>query len=74
MKTNLKMFFNTSGERPSVVIQRLRALGFNVSIGEFDLFYDWGKRVKEKDVLALGDKVTETLKESKVTFIMQTSE
>ena len=69
MKTNLKMFFNSEGKKPSEVAAALKRLGFKTAIGKYDFAYDWaGKKPEEKDILALGDKVTENLAGSKASF------
>ncbi len=69
MKTNLKLFFYSEGKKPSEVVATLKKLGFKTAIGKYDFAYDWaGKKPREEDILALGDKVTEKLKGSKASF------
>ena len=69
MKTNLKLFFNSEGKKPSEVAAALKELGFKTAIGKYDFAYDWaGKKPAEKDILSLGDKVTVKLKGSKASF------
>lgn len=68
MKTNLKLFFYSEGKKPSEVAATLKKLGFKTAIGKYDFAYDWGKKPTEKDILALGDKVTAKLKGSKASF------
>ena len=68
MKTNLKLFFNTEGKKPSEVAAALKKLGFKTAIGKYDFAYDWGKNPAEEDILALGDKITERLAGSRVSF------
>ena len=71
MKTNLKLFFYSEGKKPSEVAAALKKLGFKTAIGKYDFAYDWGRKPTEEDILALGDKVTEKLAGSKVSFKLQ---
>ncbi len=72
-KTYLIMYFGTKGFSASEIAKRLEKLGFETSFGSVDFLYHWGneKPTKEK-VLALGDKITELLKDSGAVFNLDT--
>ena len=73
MKTFLVMYFGTNEVFPSIVAKQLEALGFETHYGPYDFIYDWGDRTPSKEeVLALGDKVAQTLKGSGAVFNLDT--
>lgn len=72
-RTYLVMYFGTKGIMPSEVAQRIESLGFETMFGSVDFVYDWKERMPSKEeVLALGDKVSELLKDSGAIFNLDT--
>ena len=73
MKTHLVMYFGTKGMRASEIAAALEKLGFETHYGPYDFSYNWGKREPSKqDVLKLGDKVHDALKDSGAVFNLDT--
>jgi len=72
MKTYLTIWFNSEGFRPTVVVERLLAMGFKPIRGRYDHIYDWGRDVKLEEILGLGNAVHETLKGCKVLYKLET--
>ena len=72
MKTFLILFHSSAGENPLKVMQRLTSLGFQPSLGKYDLEFDWGRKVEVLDVLELSIKVHETLHNSGVFYKLET--
>ena len=69
MRTYLVMYFGTKGLKASEIAKRLESLGFETQYGPYDFVYDWGVRQPEKhEILALGDKVVDALKDSGAVF------
>ena len=64
-KTYLVMYFGTKGLKASETAKRLEGLGFQTAFGPFDFVFDWkNKSPSKEEVLALGDKVGDVLKDS----------
>ena len=73
MKTYLVMYFGTQGVLPSEITKRLEALGFVTHYGPYDFIYDWkDKQPIKEEILSLGDKVAEVLKDSGAVFNLDT--
>ena len=72
-KTYLVMYFGTKSVSPQEIARRAEALGFETKFGPFDFVYDWKDKVPAKeDVLVLGNKVAEALKDSGAVFNLDT--
>ncbi|MBW2970284.1 hypothetical protein KY319_04130, partial [Candidatus Woesearchaeota archaeon] len=72
-KTYLVMYFGTKGFTATEVAKKLEDAGFETNFGPFDFVYDWKEKVPTKnEVLALGDKVAESLKDSGAVFNLDT--
>ena len=72
MKTYLNVWHNSNGEKPTIIIEKLRELGFKPLQGNYDFVYDWGRTVKIEDILATGDKIQQKLRDCNVTFKIET--
>ena len=73
MKTYLTIIFNSEGGSPSEVRNQLLNLGFQVTKGNYDFVYDWGKDNASKDELIwFADKVHSALKKANVYFTIET--
>lgn len=71
-RTHLVMYFGTK-LKPSEVAARLEKLGFATHYGPYDFIYEWGEgQPKKNEVLALGDKVVDVLKDSGAVFNLDT--
>jgi len=72
LKTYLTVWFNSEGARPSEVVRRLRAMGFEPVTGHYDHVYDWKKKVTLDDIFQLSDVLHETLKGLRVLYKLET--
>lgn len=72
MKTYLIIWFNSEGSEPTVVVERLLAMGFKPIKGRYDHVYNWRRDVELDEVLRLGNAVHETLKGCKVLYKLET--
>ena len=72
LKTYLTIWFTSEGAHPSIVVQRLRAMGFKPIKGYYDHVYDWKKEVTIDDVFQLSDTLYETLRGLKVMYKIET--
>lgn len=68
MITYLTVTFSTDGARPSDVVNRLVAIGFKPTKGNYDFMYEWDKKARVEDAIWLADKIHETLKDMDVRF------
>ena len=73
MRTNVKLYFHADGAKPTEVMAKVKSVGFKVSVGRFDVYYDWGKEVAEAEIMGLADKVKNALNGTKATFIIETN-
>ena len=72
-KTYLVMYFGTKGVSATVTAKKLESLGFETAFGPFDFVFDWKNKIPNKEeVLGLGDKVGEALKDSGAVFNLDT--
>lgn len=72
-KTYLVMYFGTKGVSPEEIAKRAESIGFETKFGPFDFVYDWGDKTPSKEeVLALGNKVADVLKDSGAVFNLDT--
>ena len=72
MKTYLIIWFNSEGSEPTVVVERLLAMGFKPIKGRYDHVYNWRRDVELDEILRLGNAVHETLKGCKVLYKLET--
>lgn len=72
MKTYLTIWFNSEGAGPTVVVERLLAMGFKPIKGHHDHVYDWKRDVDLEEIVQLGNSVHETLKGCNVIYKMET--
>ena len=72
MKTYLIVWFSSEGLRPSEVNSRLLSMGFEAVRGNYDFVYNWGTRADLNQVLAIGDKISATLKDTGVMYKIET--
>lgn len=72
METNLIVYFYSEGEKPSVIAEKIKGLGFEVAIGKYDFVYKWEKEPTAEEIIGLADKLTETLKGCKAEFKLET--
>lgn len=72
MKTFLTIWFRSDGANPTLVVERLRAMGFKPIKGHYDHVYDWGRSIQLEEILQIGTAVHETLKDLKVIYKLET--
>ncbi len=72
MKTYLTIWFNSEGGRPSEITEKLKELGFTPVKGNYDFEYEWDEDAPVDEVLRIGDKIQEELKDYKVLFTLET--
>ena len=72
MITYLSVTFSSNGGRPSEVVNRLIAIGFKPTKGNYDFIYEWDKKARVEDAVWLADKISETLKGMDVRFRIET--
>ena len=70
--TYLRLWFNSKGEKPSEVTQRLTSMGFRVMKGNYDYAYDWSQRPSQEEILKLADQVHETLSDTRAVYKLET--
>jgi hypothetical protein len=72
-RTHLVMYFGTDSVSASEIAKRLEVLGFETTFGSADFVFEWGlKEPSKEEVLALGDKVVQSLKGSGAVFNLDT--
>ena len=72
MITYLTVTFSTEGARPSEVADRLKAIGFRPTTGNYDFIYEWDRNARAEDALSLADRVQASLRGSQVLFKVET--
>jgi len=72
MKTYLTIWFNSEGSGPTVIVERLLAMGFKPIKGRYDHVYDWSRDAELDEIPRLGNAVHETLKGCKVLYKLET--
>jgi hypothetical protein len=71
-KTYLVMYFGTKGVGASEIARRVERVGFTTTFGSVDFEYAWKERPTKEQVLALGDKLVEALKDTGAIFNLDT--
>ncbi len=75
MKTYLRIWFNTDGERSTEVNDRLLSMGFSPQTGIYDYVYDWGnEEVSTEKALIMADRIHSTLGGCGIYFGLETVE
>jgi len=72
MITYLTVTFHSEGAKPSMVVDRLHALGFKPTTGNYDFTYEWNKKATIKEAIWFADKIQATLKGMNVLFKLET--
>jgi hypothetical protein len=72
MRTYLTLWFNSNGESPSKIVEKITGLGFKAMAGNYDLEYIWESNPSTDDILRLGNLVQEKLGGTKTLFSMDT--
>ena len=72
MKTYLTIWLYSEGDSPTVVVEKLQAMGFKPIRGHHDFVYNWGRPVELEEIFQIGNSVHETLKGSKVLYHLET--
>lgn len=71
MNTYLTVMFNSEGAKPSEVVDRLYALGFKPTTGNYDFIYEWDRKASIKEAIWFADKIQATLKGMNVIFKLE---
>ena len=71
-KTYLIMYFGTKNVGASEIARRVESLGFKTVFGTADFIYDWQKKPTKEEILAIGDKLVQALKDSGAVFNLDT--
>jgi hypothetical protein len=66
------MVFSTDGASPEEIIDTMRQLGFEPSLGMHDFVYKWKHNVELKQVLELISKMHAALKGTKIGYEVTT--
>lgn len=72
MKTYLTFWFYSGGASPTVVVEKLKNMGFKPTKGRYDFVYNWGRTIQLEEILQIGNAVHETLKGLKVLYKLET--
>jgi hypothetical protein len=72
LKTYLTFWFNSEGANPTIVVEKLRAMGFKAIKGQYDFVYNWGRNIELEEILQIGTALHETLKGLKVLYKFET--
>lgn len=73
MKTYLRVWFSTAGEKSTEVNDRLMSMGFSPKKGTHDYVYDWGEEEVATDkALVIADRIHSTLGGCGVLFSLET--
>ncbi|MFQ6128290.1 MAG: hypothetical protein ACE5QW_05260 [Thermoplasmata archaeon] len=72
MITYLTVTFNSDGAMPSEIVQRLQALGFIPTTGNYDFMYEWDRDVSIEEAIDLANQVHHTLKGTNVLYKVET--
>lgn len=72
METYLRVTFESEGAPPSEIANRLLALGFEPTHGNYDFVYDWQGGASNEQILDLSDELTRRLRGYGVRFEVET--
>ena len=73
MKTYLIVWFNSDGDKPTQVTERLLSMGFRPVGGHYDYVYEWQENAPLQEIIKIGDTIQNTLKGMDVTFRLETT-
>lgn len=71
-RTYLVMYFGAKNKKPSDIAKAIEKLGFETAIGPVDFIYTWKQQPTKEQILALGDKVSNALRDSGAVFNLDT--
>jgi len=66
------MYFGTKNIGASDVAKKVENLGFKTTFGSVDFEYVWNKKPTKEEILALGDRLVEKLRDSGAVFNLDT--
>jgi hypothetical protein len=72
MRTYVRMIFHSEGASPQAVLQTMRELGFEESMGMHDFVYRWKEQSRFEEVIALVSRMHEKLNGLKVSYEITT--
>ncbi|MEM0129016.1 MAG: hypothetical protein QXG65_02465 [Thermoplasmata archaeon] len=72
METYLRVTFDSEGAAPSEIADRLLALGFQPTQGNYDFVYDWKGPASPEQIVDLSDELTRRLRGYGVRFEIET--
>jgi len=72
MRTYVRMSFHSEGASPVKVLDTMRALGFEESMGLHDFVYKWKEQTTIEEVIQLTAKMHERLKGLDVNYEITT--
>ncbi|MEW5760486.1 MAG: hypothetical protein AB1779_06955 [Candidatus Thermoplasmatota archaeon] len=72
MRTYLKIIVHSEGAKPSEIAKKLKYIGFEPVVGNYDFCLNWKKDVDADNALRFADTVHDTLKGCNVQFTIQT--
>lgn len=72
METYLRVTFDSEGAKPSEIADRLHAIGFQPTQGNYDFVYDWKGAASAEQILDLSDELTRRLRGYGVRFEVET--
>jgi hypothetical protein len=72
MKTYLTIVFNSAGELPSEIRDRLMDLGMQATQGSYDFTYVWNEEPDVDMLLMLADKIHAALADTGALFSLNT--
>ncbi|MCD4784672.1 MAG: hypothetical protein K8T10_12700 [Candidatus Eremiobacteraeota bacterium] len=62
------LYFHSDGAAPSKVFKRVEGLGFRLSVGPFDLLYEWDHAPSNDEIIAMMDALYKSLTGLNVNF------
>ncbi|HRZ85255.1 MAG TPA: hypothetical protein P5277_00575 [Candidatus Paceibacterota bacterium] len=71
-KTYLIIYFGAKNKKPSEVGRAMEKLGFEGKMGPVDFIYTWKQQPTKEQIFALGDKISDALKDSGAVFNLDT--
>jgi len=72
MRTYVRMTFHSEGANPMKVVEAMRGLGFEESMGMHDFVYKWKEKAGIEDVIRLMTEMHDRLKGLDVNYEITT--
>jgi hypothetical protein len=72
MRTYVRMTFHSEGANPLTVLEAMRGLGFEESMGIHDFVYKWKEHTAIDDVVKLATRMHDRLKGLDVSYEITT--